>query len=85
MYQGFFIAGMNLPSGPITYHLEERWLWYLGHVTKLEKAPKWDGHLPQDVVIRLLDWRPYPFMLQAHGDQGDLSGKSADQVRSSSS
>jgi len=51
---GWFVAGMRLPSGMITYHIpDSEWskMFYL--VTELELAPKWDGHTPADVVQRL--------------------------------
>jgi hypothetical protein len=50
------VAGMNLrTSGPITYHIPLRYLnllWDTG-AKCLPRAPKWDGHTPQDVVERL--------------------------------
>lgn len=52
---GYFIVGIELPTGTITYHYK------LGHwddfaaVPELEHAPKWDGALPADTVTRLLD------------------------------
>ena len=52
---GWFIAGINLPTGTVSYHLPMR-LWGLAKdtgATVLDKAPKWDGHTPQDVIVRL--------------------------------
>lgn len=52
---GWFIAGMNLPSGAISYHLPVR-LWSLAcidGVTVLPFAPPWDGHMSKDVLERL--------------------------------
>jgi hypothetical protein len=49
------IAGMNLPTGQITYHLPAScWnlLWDSG-ATCLYSAYPWDGHTPNDVVERL--------------------------------
>lgn len=54
MFDGFFIAGINLDSGQISYHLEDRYWDYLGNVCTLDNAPEWDGHSPSDVVKRLL-------------------------------
>jgi len=51
-YEGWFIAGMTLPTGPITYHLPDRY-WDLLRVPTLSKSPKWDGHTSQDVIERL--------------------------------
>lgn len=55
---GFFIAGMELPTGQITYHVEDRWLSLMRSLTMNEriKAPKWDGHTSEDVLNRLMGW-----------------------------
>lgn len=55
---GWFIAGMSLPTGQITYHIPEK-LWSLANKTrcKVQKyAPKWDGHTSVDVAFRLSEW-----------------------------
>jgi hypothetical protein len=58
MYAGdWFIAGMNLPTGDISYHLEGRF-WELARVKALDRAPAWDGHTPEDVLVRLASWQP---------------------------
>jgi hypothetical protein len=57
--QGWFVAGMGLPTGMITYYLPDS-LWTELNDTGIhtfESAPKWDGHTPADVVLRLLKWR----------------------------
>lgn len=57
-FDGWFIAGMNLPTGAVTYHLPAG-MWSLACETKatiLERAPKWDGHTAADVVKRLQAW-----------------------------
>lgn len=51
-YPGWFIAGMELPSGPITYHLPLIH-WKKLKIKKLETAPEWDGHTSKDVIMRL--------------------------------
>jgi hypothetical protein len=57
MYDGWFIAGMNLPSGVITYHLPIDQFWdNLKEINELERAPEWDGHTSDDVIKRLIDW-----------------------------
>lgn len=57
MFDGFFIVGMNLPTGMITYHYKlEYWDIFEG-VKTVVRAPAWDGHTPADVVQRLLDWK----------------------------
>lgn len=55
---GWFVAGLLLPSGPITYHLPER-LWEKAQDTgakERDKAPEYDGHTSKDVIRRLLEW-----------------------------
>ena len=53
MFDDFFIVGMKLPGGDITYHLPERYWEYLDSIETLEKAPPWDGHTSGDVLTRL--------------------------------
>ena len=55
MFDGWFIAGLRLDTGDITYHLEDRF-WDMLRVDELELAPPWDGHTPGDVVNRLMEW-----------------------------
>lgn len=54
--EGWFIAGYGTKAGEqITYHLPMR-LWDSCDsfvFEELEKAPEWDGHTPNDVLIRL--------------------------------
>ena len=57
-FDGWFIAGMNLATGTVTYHLPEG-MWSLACETgakPLERAPKWDGHTSADVVKRVQAW-----------------------------
>lgn len=55
-HEGWFIAGMRIPSGDITYHLPED-LWYaLEGIEEKRMAPEWDGHTPADVLERLTNW-----------------------------
>ena len=54
-FDGWFIAGIDLPTGTISYHLPER-LWDAAVFTGaalMERAPEWDGHTSADVVRRL--------------------------------
>jgi hypothetical protein len=58
-YDGWFIAGMDLPTGQISYHLPmSDWDKLGADFPTLDKAPEWDGHTPADVVKRLTDWNP---------------------------
>ncbi|AAT36772.1 Pas24 [Actinoplanes phage phiAsp2] len=53
---GYFIVGINLPTGTITYHYKlSHWDDFAG-VIELEHAPKWDGAAPDATVDRLLEW-----------------------------
>lgn len=55
-WSGWFIAGINLPTGTITYHLPQ-WMWsMLEGVVTFDVGPKWDGHTSKDVVKRLATW-----------------------------
>lgn len=59
-YDDWFIAGMHLPTGDITYHLPNKDWDKLGGgkvaVATLETAPEFDSHTPADVVNRLEKW-----------------------------
>lgn len=60
MFDGFFIVGIELPAGTITYHYKlEHWDKF-DYVKTLMFAPKWDGATPNDTVTRLLDVPVYP-------------------------
>lgn len=58
IYDGWIIAGIELPTGAITYHLNDSYARLLDslHIVEKVKAPKWDGHTPQDVVNRIQAW-----------------------------
>ncbi len=51
-FPGWFLAGINLDSGTVSYHLPNS-MWELFIGKEMEKAPKWDGHTAADVVKRL--------------------------------
>lgn len=56
---GYFVVGINLPTGTITYHYKlSHWDDFAG-VVELEHAPKWDGAPPDATVHRLLSWAQY--------------------------
>ena len=58
MFPGMFIAGIKLPTGDVTYHLMSN-LWAHAIHTgacELTTGPKWDGHTPNDVVNRLIQF-----------------------------
>lgn len=54
----WFIAGINLPTGTISYHLPMS-LWAMLNNQPIETrrtAPKWDGHAFDDIFGRLREW-----------------------------
>lgn len=55
MFPGYFIVGISLPNGLITYHYElEHWDDFAA-TPEREHAPRWDGTTPADTVVRLLE------------------------------
>ena len=56
MFEGdWFVAGIKLPTGDITYHLEGRF-WDYAKVKEIDFAPKWDGHTAADVIERMAQY-----------------------------
>jgi hypothetical protein len=49
---GWFIVSATLPDGNISNHYEMK-DWDLFKCREVEKAPEWDGHTAQDILIRL--------------------------------
>lgn len=58
MMGGWFIAGMRLPSGDITYHLPVAIEGSAAAATERDRAPEWDGHTHLDVIERLFGFHP---------------------------
>lgn len=56
--EDWFIVGIQLPTGAITYHLPIRLLEAARSTgaTELQKARLWDGHNSSDVLTRLKTW-----------------------------
>lgn len=52
MFDDMFIAGIQTPAGPCTYHCENQY-WDLFRVPELKRAPEFDGHTPEDVLQRI--------------------------------
>lgn len=48
MYDNHFIVGIDTPEGQYTYHYNLKH-WDKYEVKELEKAPKYDGHQPEDI------------------------------------
>jgi hypothetical protein len=56
MFDGMFIAGMDLPTGQVTYHLNLIPWWTPLQYSKVEErtyAPEWDGHNSDEVIVRI--------------------------------
>lgn len=53
-WEGWIIAGIDTPSGPVTYHLPDSEIEHLGGIMELPLGKEWDGHTPADVLERLL-------------------------------
>lgn len=51
-FEGWFIAGIDLNEGAVTYHLPDR-LWDLCPARELSVGEPWDGHTSADVLQRL--------------------------------
>jgi len=57
-WEGWFIAGMELPTGDVTYHLPIK-MWSLvcdAGIPVREKGKEWDGHTADHVVQRIQEW-----------------------------
>jgi len=54
-YEGWFIAGCDLFTEPIAYHLPNS-IWDLCPVRTVERAPEWDGHTSNDLVDHVETW-----------------------------
>lgn len=63
IYADFFLVGIELPQGLVTYHVPNE-LWNDCRAVERQEAPPFDGHTPEDVVVRLLQY--------ASGQVGDL-------------
>ncbi len=48
MFEDSFIVGFNTPKGQYSYHYDLEY-WDMFDVEKLDKAPEYDGHKPEDI------------------------------------
>lgn len=53
MYDGMFIVGIETLEGQATYHYDIEPYWDMFKVKELPKAPKWDGHTPNEAIRRI--------------------------------
>lgn len=70
---GWFIAGIELPNGQISYHLpNDDWdLMAATGCTETLNAPKWDGHDAADVVFRLRQFADPSFIAKIYSSPLD--------------
>jgi len=52
MFNGDFIAGINTPQGPATYHIKLEY-WDLFNIIEIERAYPYDGHTSDEDLTRL--------------------------------
>lgn len=52
MFSGYFIVGVTTSEGEFTYHYKLEY-WDMFDVKELDRAPKWDGHTSEDIVMLL--------------------------------
>ena len=53
MFNDDFIAGINTPKGPATYHMKLEY-WNLFNIPEIERAYPYDGHNSDEDLNRLL-------------------------------
>lgn len=58
---GFFIGGMQLPVGQVSYHMRVDPWWRViqsgsVRIPCYTRSPKWDGHTPQMSLDRIVQW-----------------------------
>ena len=53
MFEGMFIVGIETSQGQATYHYDIEPYWDMYKVKELERAPKWDGHTPEQAIERI--------------------------------
>ena len=58
MFNGDFIAGINTPKGPATFHIKLKY-WDLFNVIELDRSFPYDGSSVEDVMDRLLSLNEY--------------------------
>lgn len=61
MFEGYFIAGLDLlmhdlQKKTISYHVPLAYWGLFDGIRELLKAPEWDGHTSEDVVVRIRQW-----------------------------
>ena len=52
MFNGDFIAGINTPQGPATYHIKLEY-WDLFKIPVIDRGPKYDRYGDEEIFDRL--------------------------------
>lgn len=68
MYEGMFIVGIETPKGQATYHYDLEPYWDIFKVKELDKAPKWDGHTPEEAIERIATLSTADVVEVKHGE-----------------
>lgn len=57
-WDGWFIVGIDLPNGSVTYHLPKKYFISAAKTgaKPLYRSSKWDGHTSNEVLKRLKDF-----------------------------
>jgi hypothetical protein len=55
-YDGWFLFYAKLPNGQISYHIPDKYLDLITGSIELREDYEWDGHKPNDVVDRLIEF-----------------------------
>ena len=72
MYDGMFIVGINTAEGQATYHYDIDPYWEMFKVKELPRAPKWDGHTPDEAICRIGNIKAEPVR---HGEWVPAEGE----------
>lgn len=75
MFDSMFIVGIETPLGQATYHYDIEPYWDMFRVQELERAPKWDGHSPDEAINRIAamaKYPPLPKMMDARAVEGTI-------------
>ena len=56
MYNGMFIVGVDTPFGQATYHYDIDPYWAIFKVKEVDRAPKFDGHTPDEAIDRIFKY-----------------------------
>lgn len=56
IFRGYFIVGIDLPQGTITYHYKLDYWDDFAAARELDRAPAWDGARSEATVDRLLEF-----------------------------